>query len=54
MNDIKGKKARDADKERIRRLRDGTGPTVNGGNGGSLRDPRGDLESLPQVNLEIA
>ena len=49
LNYFVGKKARDSDRERIRRLRDGAEPTVNGGNGESPRDPRGDLESLPQV-----
>jgi len=43
-----GQKARDADRERIKRLRDGSGTTLLDTNGVSQRDPRGDLASLPQ------
>jgi len=43
-----GQKARDADRERIKRLRDVSQPNFVVSNGGSQRDQRGDLASLPQ------
>lgn len=41
-----GKKAREADRERIKRLRDQTRESIPGG--GNFQRPRGDADSLPQ------
>lgn len=41
-----GKKAREADRERIKRLRDQTRQSIPGG--GNFQRPRGDAQSLPQ------
>ena len=49
LTNIPGQKARDADRERIKRLRDVSQPNFVVSNGGSQRDQRGDLASLPQV-----
>ena len=49
LSNIPGQKARDADRERIKRLRDVSRSNLVVSNGGSQRDQRGDLASLPQV-----
>ena len=46
-----GKKAREADRERIKRLRDQTRQSIPGG--GNFQRPRGDADSLPQVSINI-
>ena len=45
---ILGKKAREADRERIKRLRDQTRQSIPGQ--GNFQRPRGDAQRLPQVS----
>ena len=47
--DFLGKKAREADRERIKRLRDQTRQSIPGE--GDFQRSRGDAQSLPQVSI---